>query len=69
MQNEHDVPMAGHHGRQTTKMVIGKKFYWPKMKKNVKHFVHTYVKCQNTKSMCKKKYGLYKPLSIPYELG
>ncbi len=37
------------------------------MKENVKHFVHTCVKCQNMKSIYKKKYGLYRPLLIPSE--
>jgi hypothetical protein len=54
--------MVGHQGEQTTKMIVGKKIYWPEMKKDVEHFVHTYVKCRNMKSICKKKYGLYRPL-------
>jgi len=32
MEKTHDVPMARHHGEKTTKVVIGKKLYWPKMK-------------------------------------
>ncbi len=39
-------------------------FYWPKMKDDVEHFVRTCVKCQNSKSIYKKKKGLYKPLPI-----
>jgi len=34
------------------------------MKEDVEHFVHTYVKCQNTKSIYKKMYGFYKFLPI-----
>ncbi len=34
------------------------------MKQDVKHFVHTCVKCQSTKSQYKKKYGLYRLLPI-----
>lgn len=49
-----------HCGERTTRLVVGKKFYWPKMKYNVKHFMHTYVKCQNMKSIYKKRYGLYR---------
>jgi hypothetical protein len=37
------------------------------MKEDVKHLVRTYVKCQNTKSIYKKKFGLYKLLPIPNE--
>jgi hypothetical protein len=35
------------------------------MKEDVKHYVHTCEKCQNTKSVHKKKFGLYRPLPIP----
>jgi hypothetical protein len=52
--------MVGHHGERITRMVIGKRFYWPKMKQDVEHFVRTSVKCQSTKSIYKKKYELYR---------
>ncbi len=58
------MPMAGHCGKRITRVAVGKKFYWPKMKQDVEHFVHTCVKCQNTKFIYKKKYGLYRPLPI-----
>lgn len=53
---------VGHHGEKTTIKNLNKNFYWPKMKKNMKHYVHTCVKCQNTKLEYKKKFKLYKPL-------
>ncbi len=59
-----------HHGERTTRMVVGKRFYWPKMKYNVENFMRTYVKCQSMKSIYKKKYGLYRPqpiLNEPWE--
>ncbi len=62
------MPMVEHRGGQTTRVVIGKKLYWHEMKDDIKHFMHTYVKCQNTKSIYKKKYRLYKLPSIPNEL-
>jgi hypothetical protein len=58
MQKEHDVPMVGQCGERTTRAAIVKRFYWFEMKQNVEHFVHTCVKCQNIKSIYKKKYGL-----------
>jgi hypothetical protein len=67
MQEEHDMPMAKHYGKQTTKVAVGKRLYWPKMKQDVKHFVRTCVKCQSTKSIYKKKYGLYRTIPIPNE--
>ncbi len=54
------MPMVGHHGEIITRMVIGKRFFWPKMKQDVEHFVRICVKCQSTKFIYKKKYVLYK---------
>jgi hypothetical protein len=65
MKQEHDMPLGWHHGEWTTRMVVGKRFYWLEMKEDIKHFVHTCVKCQITKSIWKKKYRLYEPLLIP----
>jgi hypothetical protein len=65
MQEEHDVPMIGHNGEKTTRVVLRRNFYWLEMKQDVEHFVHTCVKCQSTKFVYKKKYGLYRPLVIP----
>jgi translation initiation factor 2 beta subunit (eIF-2beta)/eIF-5 len=67
MQKEHDLPMLGHHGKQTTKVAVRKRFYRIEMKQDVEHFVCIYVKCQRTKSMYKKKYGLVRPLLIVSE--
>jgi hypothetical protein len=44
MQEEHDVPMVGHCGEHTTRVDVGKTLYWLGMKKDVEHFVCTYVK-------------------------
>ncbi len=67
MQEEHNVPMARHYGEITIRMVVGKRFYRPEMKQVVEHFVCICVKCQSTKSIYKKKYGLYKLLLIRSE--
>lgn len=65
MQEVHDVPMAGHCGEKTTRELLRKTFYWPKMKEDVEHSICMCVKCQSTKSIHKKKLGLYRPLPIP----
>jgi hypothetical protein len=67
MNDEHDVPLGWHCGERTTRVVVGKRFYWLEIKEDVEHFVHTCVKCQNIKSVYKKKYKLYGPLLIPNE--
>jgi hypothetical protein len=48
-------------------MVGGRMFCQPKMKEDVEHFMHTCMKYKNTRSIYRKKYGLYKPLPIPNE--
>jgi hypothetical protein len=58
------VPMVEHLGEKTREL-LGETFYWPKMKEDIEHYVLTCVKCQSTKSIHKKKFGLYKPLPIP----
>jgi len=35
------------------------------MKEYIEHYVHTCLKCQNTKLVQIKKFKLYKPLPIP----
>jgi hypothetical protein len=67
MQKEHGVPMVGHRGEHTTRVAIGKTLYWLEMKEDIEHFVCTCVKYQSMKSIYEKKYGLYRPLSIPNE--
>ncbi len=52
------------------RMTLSKSFYWHEMKKDIEHYVHIYVKCQNTKLVHKKKFGLYRHLptmTCPYE--
>ncbi len=55
-------------GERNTRVALGKRFYLPKMKDDVEYFVHICVKCKIVKSIHKKKYGLYKLLSILNEL-
>lgn len=49
IQEKHDVLIVRYYGEKTTRVVVGKHFNWPKMKKDVKHFVFICVKCQNMK--------------------
>jgi hypothetical protein len=60
-----DAPMVGQCGEKTTRELLGKTIYWPKMKEDIEHYVRTCVKCQSTKSVHKKKFELYKPFLIP----
>ncbi len=57
--------MAEHHGEKTTRELLGKIFYQPKMKEDVEHYIHTCVKCESTKLIHKKKFKLHRPFPIP----
>jgi hypothetical protein len=65
MQEVHESPTTKHHGEKTTRDLLRKTFYWPKLKEDVEHYVHMCVKCERTKLVHKKKFGLYRPLPIP----
>jgi hypothetical protein len=49
MQKVHDVSTARHSSEKRTRELLGKTFYWPKMKEDVKHSIYTCVKCQSIK--------------------
>jgi hypothetical protein len=55
--------LARHLNEIIMRVTIGRWFYWPKMKEDIKHFVHNCVKCQNTKFIY-RKFGLVKLLTI-----
>ncbi len=57
--------MAKHRGEKTTRELLGKTFYQPEMKEDVEDYVHMCIKCQSTKLVHKKKFGLYRPFPIP----
>ncbi|KAA8495185.1 Transposon Ty3-I Gag-Pol polyprotein [Porphyridium purpureum] len=63
MELHHDIPVAGHRGADTTYASLIQRFYWPKMKHEVRRFVKTCHACQVTKSE-NRSYGLLKPLPI-----
>jgi hypothetical protein len=64
--HKHDAPMGGHNGEKTIRKLLRKTFYWLEMNKDIKHYIHTCVKCQSTKLVHKNKFGLYRPLPIPW---
>jgi hypothetical protein len=52
-------------GEKITRELLGKIFHRPEMKDDVKHYIRMCVKCQSTKLVHKKKFGLCRPLPIP----
>lgn len=62
--NCHDAPFGAHLGFSRTYAKIKSRFYWPKLRKDVKKHVTTCDKCQRRKANNTRKQGLIKPLPI-----
>ena len=62
----HDVKVAGHFSRDKTMERITRTYYWSDMDQWVRNYVRTCDACQRNKTARHKKYGLVKPLEIPY---
>ena len=46
----HEIPLAGHLGKEKTRQRILRRFYWPTLYKEVEEFCQTCVKCQKSAS-------------------
>ena len=45
MESYHDHPLAGHHKFPTTYTAIHEKYYWPKMRKYIQHWIDSCESC------------------------
>ena len=65
IKENHDIPIAGHLGREKTYERIVRNYYWPKMSKDIKRYVKTCDSCQRNKPSNQLPPGLLQPLTIP----
>jgi hypothetical protein len=65
LKEEHDKPLVGHKGEKATTSFVAKRFYWPRMKEDIAHYVKTCITCQANRVSYQKQVGLLKPLPIP----
>ena len=63
----HDTPTSGHFGVTKTMDMVGRHFWWPKMKSTVEEYIRTCDSCQRYKSRRSKPHGLLSPLAVPDE--
>lgn len=63
----HDAPSAGHPGRERTKELVSRCFWWPAWSKDVEDYVANCDSCQRNKPRNTKPTGLLQPLPIPTE--
>ncbi|MBW0532299.1 hypothetical protein O181_072014 [Austropuccinia psidii MF-1] len=66
LQKHHDSPLAGHPDQEKTLKLIKRYFYWAGMNKIIKDYVSSCQQCSRNKNIHHKKFGLLKPLQIPY---
>jgi hypothetical protein len=67
LSEEHDPPLAGHQGEFRTLERLRRNFYWPNMRRIVRHYCRTCVSCQQNKPTNQLPAGLLQPLEIPDE--
>jgi RNase H-like domain found in reverse transcriptase/Reverse transcriptase (RNA-dependent DNA polymerase)/Integrase zinc binding domain/Retroviral aspartyl protease/Chromo (CHRromatin Organisation MOdifier) domain len=61
----HDVPTAGHLGKDKTLEQVKRRFYWPRMDIDILQYVRTCDACQRNKPSQQSTPGLLQPLPIP----
>src|SRR6266511_1568118 len=42
----HEHPLSRHFGLETTLIKLKERYYWPKMKDDIKSYIQTYDQCQ-----------------------
>jgi hypothetical protein len=65
MFSEHDDPSRGHPGCFKTTNFISRKYYWPKMRGEIKSYIQSCEKCQRNKYRQTRSPGLLHSLPVP----
>ena len=65
ISRHHDDPLAGHFGIDKTRELIGRKYYWPSLKKDVEAYVKGCDVCLASKAVRHKPYGDLQALPVP----
>ena len=65
ISRHHDDPLAGHFGIDKTRELIGRKYYWPSLRKDVEVYVRGCDVCLASKTVRHKPYGDLQALPVP----
>ncbi|MBW0544420.1 hypothetical protein O181_084135 [Austropuccinia psidii MF-1] len=66
LERRHDSPLSGYPGQEKTLNLIKRDFYWFGINKFIKDYVSSCQQCSRNKNIHHRKFGLLKPLQIPY---
>ena len=58
-------PLARHFGINKTRELVGQKYYWPSLTKDIESYVRGCDVCLTSKAICHKPYGDLQSLPIP----
>jgi hypothetical protein len=65
LQENHNIEIARHLGISKTIEVVMRKFYWPRIGKNIKKYIQTCDACKRNKANNHIPAGLLQPLPTP----
>ena len=65
ISRHHDDPLARHFGIDKTRKLVGRKYYWPNLRKDVKSYVRGCDVCLSSKAVRHKPYDDLQFLPIP----
>ena len=65
ISRHHDDPLTGHFGIDKTRELVGRKYYWPSLRKNVEAYVKVCNVCLALKAVRHKPYGNLQTLPVP----
>ena len=65
ISHHHDNPLAEHFGIDKTRELVGRKYYWLSLRKDVENYVRGCDVCLTLKAVCHKPYGDLQSLPVP----
>ncbi|MBW0505421.1 hypothetical protein O181_045136 [Austropuccinia psidii MF-1] len=66
LQKHHDSPLTGYPVQEKTLKLMKRDFYWDGMNSFIKKYASSCQQCSRNKKTHHKKFGLLKPLQIPF---
>ena len=65
ISRHHDDPLARYFGIDKTRELVGRKYYWPSLKRDVESYVRGCDVYLASKAVCHKPYGDLQSLLVP----